>query len=117
MWTAGNNFMSGSKIACSGWRPARSDWRRCLDAELVPVLIVETSTWKYTIHFGSPVPQHYLGSPPDMQAIGTHLLQEFPKVITRHPKQCNMRLLRAMCPLPENGVADLAAVIQTAENP
>jgi len=27
-----------------------------LDAELVPVLIVETFTWKYTIHFGSPVP-------------------------------------------------------------
>ena len=45
-----------------------------LDAELVPVLIVETFTWKYTIHFGSPVPQHCLGSPPDMQAIGTHLL-------------------------------------------
>ena len=88
-----------------------------LDAELVPVLIVETSTWKYTIHFGSPVPQHYLGSPPDMQAIGTHLLQEFSKVITRHPEQCNMRLLRAMCPLPENGVADLSAVVQTAENP
>jgi lauroyl/myristoyl acyltransferase len=88
-----------------------------LDAELVPVLIVETSTWKYTIHFGSPVPQRYLGSPPDMQAIGTHLLQEFSKVITRHPEQCNMRLLRAMCPLPENGVADLSAVIQTAENP
>ncbi len=88
-----------------------------LNAELVPVLIVETSTWKYTIHFGTPVPQHYLGSPPDMQAIGTHLLQEFSKVITRHPEQCNMRLLRAMCPLPENGVADLSAVIQTAENP
>src|SRR5437764_8618196 len=31
-----------------------------LDAELIPVVIVETSTWKYTIHFGSPVPQHYL---------------------------------------------------------
>ena len=45
-----------------------------LDAELVPVLIVETSTWKYTIHFGSPVPQHYLFNQPDMQAIGTHLL-------------------------------------------
>jgi hypothetical protein len=26
-----------------------------------------------------------------------------------------MRLLRAMCPLPENGLADLSAVIQTAE--
>ena len=88
-----------------------------LDAELVPILIVETSTWKYTIHFGSPVPQHYLGSSPDMQAIGTHLLQEFSKVITRHPEQCNMRLLRAMCSLPENGVADLSAVIQAAENP
>ena len=87
-----------------------------LDAELVPVLIVETSTWKYTIHFGSPVPQHYLGSPPDMQAIGTHLLQEFSKVITRYPEQCNMRLLRAMCPLPENGVADLSAAVHAAEN-
>ena len=77
-----------------------------LDAELIPVLIVETSTWKYTIHFGTPVPQDYLGNPPDMQAIGTHLLQEFSKVITRYPEQCNMRLLRAMFPLPENGVAD-----------
>src|SRR5262249_32158630 len=79
-----------------------------LDAELVPVLIAETSTWKYTIHFGAPVPQHYLGNPPDMQAIGTHLLQEFSKVITRYPEQCNMRLLRAMFPLPEDRVADLS---------
>ena len=85
-----------------------------LDAELVPVLIVETSTWKYTIHFGSPVPQRYLVSPPDMEAIGTHLLQEFSKVITRHPEQCNMRLLRAMCPLPDNEVGDLSAVVQEA---
>jgi lauroyl/myristoyl acyltransferase len=86
-----------------------------LDAELVPVLIVETATWKYTIHFGTAVPQHYLGNPPDMQAIGTHLLQEFSKVITRYPEQCNMRLLRAMFPLPENGVGDLSAVVQAAE--
>lgn len=78
-----------------------------LDAEVIPVLIVETSTWKYTIHFGTPVPQHYLGTPPDMEAIGTHLLQEFSKVITRYPEQCNMRLLRAMFPLPESGVADV----------
>jgi lauroyl/myristoyl acyltransferase len=89
---------------------------RMLDAELVPVLIVETSTWKYTIHFGTPVPQHYLCHPPDIQAIGTHLLQEFSKVITRYPEQCNMRLLRAMFPLPENGVADLSAVVQPADS-
>ena len=87
-----------------------------LDTELVPVLIVETSTWKYTIHFGTPVPQHYLVNQPDMQAIGTHLLQEFSKVITRYPEQCNMRLLRAMFPLPENGVADLSAVVHAAES-
>ncbi|PYL60702.1 MAG: hypothetical protein DMF24_09335, partial [Verrucomicrobia bacterium] len=60
-----------------------------LDAELVPVLIVETATWKYAIHFGSPVPQQYLDNSADMEAIGTHLLQEFSKVITRHPEQCN----------------------------
>jgi lauroyl/myristoyl acyltransferase len=87
-----------------------------LDAELIPVLIVETSTWKYTIHFGTPVPQHYLGNQLDMKAIGTHLLQEFSKVITRYPEQCNMRLLRAMFPLPENGVADLSAVVHAAES-
>ena len=87
-----------------------------LDAELVPVLIAETSTWKYTIHFGAPVPQHYLGNPPDMQAIGTHLLQEFSKVITRYPEQCNMRLLRAMFPLPEDRVADLSAVFHAASS-
>jgi hypothetical protein len=87
-----------------------------LDAELIPLLIVETSTWKYTIHFGTPVPQHYLVNQPDMQAIGTHLLQEFSKVITRYPEQCNMRLLRAMFPLPENGVADLSGVVHAAES-
>ena len=88
-----------------------------LDAELVPVLIVETATWKYTIHFGTPVPEHYLGNPADMEAIGTHLLQEFSKVITRYPEQCNMRLLRAMFPLPGNGVDDLSAVVQVPETP
>jgi hypothetical protein len=50
-----------------------------------------------------------------LQAIGTHLLQEFSKVITRYPEQCNMRLLRAMFPLLENGVADLSAVVQAGE--
>jgi lauroyl/myristoyl acyltransferase len=86
-----------------------------LGAELIPVLIVETSTWKCTFHFGAPVPQHYLGNPPDIQAIGTHLLEEFSKVITRYPEQCNMRLLRAMVPLHENGVANPSAVVQAAE--
>ena len=51
-----------------------------------------------------------------MQAIGTHLLQEFSKVITRYPEQCNMRLLRAMFPLRENGVADISAVVHAAES-
>jgi lauroyl/myristoyl acyltransferase len=88
-----------------------------LNADLVPVLIAETAAWKYTIHFGTPVPQNYLGNSPDLQAIGTHLLQEFSKVITRYPEQCNMRLLRAMFPLPEQGVADLSAVVQSVETP
>ena len=35
-----------------------------LDAELIPVLIVETSAWKYTIYFGAAVPQHYIGNQP-----------------------------------------------------
>ena len=87
-----------------------------LNAELIPVLIVETSTWKYTIHFGTPVPQQYLGTSSDMQAIGTHLLEEFSKVIARYPEQCTMRLLRAMFPLPEDGVADLFPVVQAAES-
>jgi lauroyl/myristoyl acyltransferase len=79
-------------------------------AELIPCLITENATWKFAIHFGAPVPQDYLGNSPDMQAIGAHLLREFSKVVTRYPEQCKMRLLRAMLPLPENGVSDFAAV-------
>lgn len=70
------------------------------DAELIPCLIVETATWKFAIHFGSPVPRHYIGGSPDMQAIATHLLKEFSKVVSRYPEQCKMRLLSAMSPLP-----------------
>ena len=73
------------------------------DAELIPCLIAETATWKFAIHFGTPVPRHYLGNSPDMQAIGAHLLNEFSKVVTRYPEQCKMRLLRAKLPLPVNG--------------
>jgi hypothetical protein len=70
------------------------------DAELIPCLIVETATWKFAIHFGTPVPRRHIGRPPDMQAIATHLLKEFSKVVSRYPEQCKMRLLSAMSPLP-----------------
>jgi lauroyl/myristoyl acyltransferase len=76
------------------------------DADLVPCSIVETSTWNFTIHFGTPVPRHYLGRSPDMQAIGTHLLMEFSKVVSRYPEQCKMRLSRAMWPFAVAGVDD-----------
>jgi len=78
------------------------------DADLVPCLIAETSRWKFAIHFGTPVPRHYLGRSPDMQAIGAHLLKEFSKVVSRYPEQCKMRLSRAMWPLTENGDSDVS---------
>jgi lauroyl/myristoyl acyltransferase len=73
------------------------------NAELIPCLIAETGTWRFAIHFGTPVPRNYLGNAPNIQAIGVHLLTEFSKVITRYPEQCKQRLLRAMLPLPVNG--------------
>jgi lauroyl/myristoyl acyltransferase len=66
------------------------------DAELIPCLIMETASWKFAIHFGIPVPRRYLGNSPDMQAVGTHLLGEFSKVITRYPEQCRLGLLSAL---------------------
>jgi lauroyl/myristoyl acyltransferase len=75
-------------------------------ARLIPCMITEDSTWKFTIHVGTPVPQEWLGPSLDMQMIGTHLLREFSKVISRFPEQCKMRCLRAMWPLPEKGVAE-----------
>ena len=76
------------------------------DADLIPCLIRETSTWKFTIHFGEPVPRRYFGSSPDLQAIGRHLLNEFSKVITRYPEQCRSTLLSAISPRPVNGERD-----------
>jgi lauroyl/myristoyl acyltransferase len=73
-------------------------------ARLIPCMITEDSTWKFTIHVGAPVPQEWLGRAPEMQMIGTHLLGEFSKVVTRFPVQCKMRCLRAMWPLPKEGI-------------
>jgi lauroyl/myristoyl acyltransferase len=82
------------------------------NAELIPCLIAEISTWKFVIRFGAPVPRQYLGNVPDMQAIGAHLLKEFSQVVSRYPEQCKMRLARAMRPLAENG-AKRSAVSHT----
>ena len=71
-------------------------------ADLIPCLIVETSAWQFTIHFGKPVPREFLGRSPDMQSIGAHLLREFSQVVRRYPAQCKMRLSRSMWPLPED---------------
>ena len=84
-------------------------------ADVVPCLIAETSTWKFAIHFGTPVPRHYLDRSPDMQAIGAHLLKEFSKVVSRYPEQCKMRLSRAMWPLPENGDFDVSSARHAAK--
>ena len=86
------------------------------EADLVPCSIVETSTWKFTIHIGTPVPRHYLGRSPDMQAIGTHLLTEFSKVVSRYPEQCKMRLSRAMWPLTENRDSDVSGATYAARS-
>ena len=85
------------------------------NARLIPCLITETATWKYTIHFGMPVPEQYLGKSPDMQATGSHLLQEFSKVVTKYPEQCKMRCLRAMWPRSEEKISDKSAIVQTTD--
>ena len=46
------------------------------EAELIPCLIAETGAWRFVIHFGAPTPRQYLTNPPNMQAIGPHLLAE-----------------------------------------
>ena len=84
-------------------------------AELIPCVIVETGTWKFAIHFGTPVPRSYLDNSPDMTAIGTHLLSEFVKVIVRYPEQCKPRFLSAISPAPKDEVSDLRALHYAAE--
>ncbi len=84
------------------------------NADLVPCLIAETSTWKFTIHFGKPIPWELLAKSPDMQAIGTHLLKEFSKVIHRYPAQCKMRLSRSMWPLPQESAAKFPSTAEEA---
>lgn len=84
-------------------------------AKLIPCMITEDSTWRFTIHIGTPVPPEWIGQSPDMQAIGSHLLHEFSKVIARYPVQCKMRCLRAMWPLPQNEVREEPALpVETA---
>lgn len=69
------------------------------NAEMIPCLMVERDTWDFAIHFGSPVPQRYLGRSPDMKAAATHLLNELLQVVTRYPSQCGHRLLSCITPM------------------
>ena len=85
------------------------------DAELIPCLISETGSWRFAIHFGDPVPRAYLRDPPDLQAVGAHLLGEFSKVITCYPEQCRPRLLSALS-FPGSDAAHLSAAAQAAES-
>jgi lauroyl/myristoyl acyltransferase len=85
------------------------------DAELIPCLICDTGSWRFAIHFGDPVPGAYLRDPPDLQAAGTHLLEEFSKVITRYPAQCRPRLLSALSHLPKSDAAELSALAHAPE--
>jgi lauroyl/myristoyl acyltransferase len=71
---------------------------RLAKAELIPCLIVETASWDYAIHFGTPVPGCYLGNPPNLKAAAAHLLKEFLKVVTCYPTQCSHRLLSCISP-------------------
>jgi len=83
------------------------------DADLIPCLISEISSWRFVIHFGDPVPRAYLGDPPDLQAVCAHLLGEFSKVITSYPEQCRPELLSAFT--LGSDAAEVSAVAQAAE--
>jgi lauroyl/myristoyl acyltransferase len=67
-------------------------------AELIPCLIVETASWNFAIHFGTPVPGCYLGNRPNLKAAAAHLLKEFLKVVTCYPTQCSHTLLSCISP-------------------
>ena len=84
------------------------------DARLIPCLITEDSDWRFTIHIGAPVPEEWLGRAPDMQKIGTHLIGEFSKVVSRFPEQCKMRCLEAMSPRPHGASEQSPLVVGTA---
>jgi lauroyl/myristoyl acyltransferase len=85
------------------------------DAELIPCVIRQTGSWRFSIHFGDPVSRAYLRDPPDLQVVAAHLLGEFSKVITRYPEQCRWRLLSAMSPLAGTGASEFSGVAHAAE--
>jgi lauroyl/myristoyl acyltransferase len=84
-------------------------------ARLIPCMITEDRSWRFTVHIGTPAPQEWVERAADMQQIGTHLLGEFSKVITRYPEQCKMRCLRAMWPVAKDQAgASSPARVETA---
>ena len=63
------------------------------DADLIPCLTTVAGGWRFTIHFGAPVPPRYLGSAPDIPGAALHLLKEFMFVVRQDPAQCGYRFL------------------------
>ena len=69
------------------------------DAELIPCLIVETRPWHFVIHFGTPVPERYLGSSTNLKPAAAHLLKEFLPIVSRYPSQSGYRLASCITPM------------------
>ncbi len=63
-------------------------------ARLVPCLIAETAPWRFTIFFGTPVPEESLQD----ERATAHCLGEFLKVIAQYPEQCGPEVLRCIQP-------------------
>lgn len=63
------------------------------EAELVPCLTAVAPGWRFSIHFGTPVPARLLGPAPDIAGAASHLLNELLPFMRKHPAQCGSRLL------------------------
>jgi hypothetical protein len=85
------------------------------EAELIPCLIIETASWQFTLHFGTPVPKRYLGQSLDVNAAAAHLLDQFLKVVPLYPEQCGRRLLSCISRAPADEVAQPPVEIAIAK--
>lgn len=76
------------RLAPGTWRMAA--WSK---ATVIPCLIRASKAFEITIHWGEPIPAEMLTDPGRLAAAKTFLVNEFLKVIRKHPEQCSFHLV------------------------
>jgi len=70
---------------------------RLAGAAVIPVVVFDDGRWRFRVHVGTPVPQHFIDEG-DESAAATHVARELMPIVADHPREAMITLVRSTLP-------------------